>query len=263
MHYEDALGRLQTARSELAALPAQWVHGKRCLDVGCGGGNFLLAAVEAGAAEAVGIDIDLDDFGDTHFERLAAENRIAADRIRMVEGRTEHQAFPTNSFDLVTMYDVIEHDTTPAATIAEVFRILRPGGIFLLDVSPLYYSPVGHHLFSYFSPTTEPWAHLYKDFDRTNSQGRIDAWSWRHFVELNKLTCGELDRAFEQAGFTAVKYTTLKSGEADYPRFADRIDPALVPSTPDLFVQRAQRLATKRRASAWRTWLSSLLRKAG
>src|SRR5262249_32417005 len=100
-------------------------------------------------------------------------------------------------------------------------------------------------------------------FDRTNSQGRIDDWTWRHFVELNKLTCGQLDHYLTQAGFAAVKYTTLKSGEQDYPQFAARIDHALDPAQEDLFIQPPIRIGTKRRASVWPSWIHALLRKAG
>jgi 2-polyprenyl-3-methyl-5-hydroxy-6-metoxy-1,4-benzoquinol methylase len=42
--------------------------------------------------------------------------------------------FPKAHFDAVILWHVLEHVPSPAATIREVERILRPGGIFLVGV---------------------------------------------------------------------------------------------------------------------------------
>jgi hypothetical protein len=46
----------------------------------------------------------------------------------------------------------------PAATIEEMLRVLRVGGVGYVQAGPLYYSPFGHHMFGYFG--NEPWIHL-------------------------------------------------------------------------------------------------------
>jgi SAM-dependent methyltransferase len=48
--------------------------------------------------------------------------------------------FPDNSFDVVVMWHVLEHVSDPRPTLAEVSRILRPGGMFLVAV-PNFGSP--------------------------------------------------------------------------------------------------------------------------
>ena len=48
--------------------------------------------------------------------------------------------FPANSFDIVVMWHVLEHVSDPRPMVAEVARILRPGGMFLVAV-PDFGSP--------------------------------------------------------------------------------------------------------------------------
>jgi SAM-dependent methyltransferase len=46
----------------------------------------------------------------------------------------ESLSFPDDSFDLVTSNDVLEHVNLPERAIAEVYRVLKPGGEFLISV---------------------------------------------------------------------------------------------------------------------------------
>ena len=47
-------------------------------------------------------------------------------------GTLQKAALPPESFDVVTLMDVIEHVPEPLELIAEVYRILRPGGVLLI-----------------------------------------------------------------------------------------------------------------------------------
>jgi SAM-dependent methyltransferase len=49
-------------------------------------------------------------------------------------GELTELAFPSESFDAVVMWHVLEHVADPHATVSEVARILRPGGVFLCAV---------------------------------------------------------------------------------------------------------------------------------
>ncbi len=83
----------------------------------------------------------------------------------MTAGRLEELDLPAASFDVITLYDSVEHLTDPVATLAAVRRLLVPGGIVHL-VTPnvgglqarllgrlwYHYKP-GEHLF-YFAPRT-------------------------------------------------------------------------------------------------------------
>ncbi len=95
-------------------------HKLRLLDVGCSSGALLKVAQENGfqvsgaepatqaaqTAQAMGFDVFPGFLQDAHF--------------------------PDNHFDIVTLFEVIEHLTDPIALISEVRRILKPGGILLL-----------------------------------------------------------------------------------------------------------------------------------
>lgn len=99
----------------------------RCdwLDLGCGHQVFP-SWVDANAPgmieschKAVGIDLDLPSL---------RKNVYLRDRVM---GSLEHLPFSSASFDVVTCNWVVEHVEAPSAVLAEVKRILRPGGRFL------------------------------------------------------------------------------------------------------------------------------------
>lgn len=92
----------------------------RVLDVGCGAGDYLRVAKEAGW-EPVGIDFD--------------EKAIAMARLKGIEahvGDLVSVNFPADSFDAITMSNVIEHLPDPKSVFAECLRILKPGGRLIM-----------------------------------------------------------------------------------------------------------------------------------
>jgi 2-polyprenyl-3-methyl-5-hydroxy-6-metoxy-1,4-benzoquinol methylase len=54
-------------------------------------------------------------------------------------GTLEKAAFPSESFDVVTLTDVIEHVPEPVELMREIHRILRPGGVVFI-VTPNFAS---------------------------------------------------------------------------------------------------------------------------
>jgi len=93
----------------------------RLLDVGCGHGFFLKAMADRGWAvegieiSATGRDYARDVFG----LKVSGQPLPRAD-------------FADGQFDVITLFYVIEHLTNPRAVLAEVRRLLRPGGLVLL-----------------------------------------------------------------------------------------------------------------------------------
>jgi SAM-dependent methyltransferase len=92
----------------------------RLLDVGCATGYFLNAA-----------RLDFETCG-IEPSRWAAE--YARDRLGLDvrQGLLDDASFPPASFDVVTLNDVIEHLVDPAATLARLNGLLRPGGLLYL-----------------------------------------------------------------------------------------------------------------------------------
>lgn len=89
----------------------------KLLDVGCGYGFFLELAREAGW-EAIGVDLD---------PRAVA---YAKDHLRVnaFEGDLRDLRFPGGSFDLVTLWNVLDYVPDPLDLLEEVHRLLKSGG---------------------------------------------------------------------------------------------------------------------------------------
>ncbi len=99
----------------------------RLLDVGCATGTFLAAMRRTGKWDVVGVELSAET------ARLAREWH----GLDVVTGTLEQAQFPDASFDVVTLWDVLEHLHDPATTLREIRRILRPGGLLVLRVPNL------------------------------------------------------------------------------------------------------------------------------
>jgi SAM-dependent methyltransferase len=95
------------------------------LDVGCRDASHLIQLVRATGASGVGID-PLGRFVERAREAVAEAGLDA--RIQIVEGVMQDIPWPDASFDLVWCRDVIEIVEPLGPAIAEVARVLRPGG---------------------------------------------------------------------------------------------------------------------------------------
>src|ERR1700733_5788477 len=101
----------------------------RVLDVGCGRGMLLRKFQQRG------FDVTGTELSDhaCHYAREVLG-------IPVHVGLLEQLHFPNNHYDFVVMWHVLEHISDPRPILAEVARILRPGGIFLVGV-PNFSSP--------------------------------------------------------------------------------------------------------------------------
>jgi len=57
--------------------------------------------------------------------------------LQVVEGTLATAGFDAASFDVVTMWDVIEHVEQPSAEVREAFRLLKPGGLLVIHTMDL------------------------------------------------------------------------------------------------------------------------------
>lgn len=116
------------------------------LDLGCGFGGRLLAFQQAIGGHFVGVDIDPGEaVAGLHFA-----NSLGSTNASFAASVGESLPFVNDSFDAVLCYDVMEHVEDPERTLTEVYRVLKPAGLFL-TVFPPYFHPKGSHLEGYVS----------------------------------------------------------------------------------------------------------------
>jgi len=98
-------------------------RGVDVLDVGCGSGT-LLGLLKQRGFRVTGLD----------FSAEAAAIAKAENGVDVAVGTLEEAHFPAESFDVVTLFHVMEHVTTPRQVLAEVSRVLKPNGVAILQV---------------------------------------------------------------------------------------------------------------------------------
>jgi len=111
------------AMLERAALTGR----ERVLDVGCGAGHTALAFAPH-VAEVVALDMTEEMLAEA--ARLAAKRGLA--NVAFKRGFAEELPFPDDAFDVVTSRFCAHHYADPVRATAEVARVLRAGGRYLL-----------------------------------------------------------------------------------------------------------------------------------
>ncbi|HZY09660.1 MAG TPA: class I SAM-dependent methyltransferase [Bacteroidota bacterium] len=155
IYIEERDGRELTFRRNLAPFE-KFINGnshtRRLLDVGCHIGVMVEIAQEHGW-EAWGIEPS--EWASQHARERG---------LHVIMGTLNDAQIPNDYFDVVTMWDVVEHLTDPAREINNAYRVLKPGGIIALhtiDIESLFARFMGKrwpwlmemHLY-YFSPRT-------------------------------------------------------------------------------------------------------------
>jgi demethylmenaquinone methyltransferase/2-methoxy-6-polyprenyl-1,4-benzoquinol methylase len=117
--------RWRTAMVEHITGPALTDSGGLVLDVACGPARVTRALVEATGAHVIGVDLSENML-------RAGVNNIAAvglqDRVGLLLGRGEQLPFADATFDALTFTYLLRYVTDPAATLAELARVVKPGG---------------------------------------------------------------------------------------------------------------------------------------
>lgn len=112
----------------------------RVLDVAAGTAGVSLMLTDRSDVTTTGIDVSAEMLlrGQRRVSRRERDNRI-----RLVLGRAEQLPFPDDSFDALTFTYLLRYVADPAATLQELFRVVRPGGAvasleFLVPSNPVW-----------------------------------------------------------------------------------------------------------------------------
>jgi 2-polyprenyl-3-methyl-5-hydroxy-6-metoxy-1,4-benzoquinol methylase len=155
----------------------------RVLDVGCAAGFFLRVMREAGH-DVRGVEV-------SHAIAEEAIAHLGADRIHVgtLDSVPEDpsRGFQEGSFDLVTMWDVVEHVPDPQSLLRSARSMLRPDGYLLLETQ---------NIDSRFAKLLGPKWHHYKHEE--------------HIYHFNPAT---VRRLLDAAGFEIVKLTSAFGGK--------------------------------------------------
>lgn len=95
--------------------------GARVLDIGTAGGAFLDAATQYG----------YDAWGMEPSRYLVDRGKSRG--LKIEQGTIESHSFQPHSFDMVSLWDVLEHVPEPLAALGHVRNLLKPDGILLLN----------------------------------------------------------------------------------------------------------------------------------
>jgi SAM-dependent methyltransferase len=136
------------------------VAGTRLLDLGASPHGYALEhALALGVKEYIGIGLDVEEFVEVH---------APAGVGKLVLMNAEQLGFCDQSFDIVVSLSTFEHVADVARVLAEVRRVLRPGGNALITFEPVWTCSYGHHLhhFGAVAGLVPPWAHLLWDRDQ-------------------------------------------------------------------------------------------------
>lgn len=128
-------------------------EGKTVLDLGCNRGYLLHSFLQHASFQAIGADL-------VHYY-LKDARRDYGDTIEFVQSTPTSIPVPDNSVDVVYTIDTVEHLSQPKQIFLDVYRVLRPGGLFLVHFNP-WFNPHGSHLEDIIA---FPWPHVFFSMD--------------------------------------------------------------------------------------------------
>lgn len=145
----DKFARSDAAEKNLLVDAVKNLNPKSVLDLGCGAGQDILPFVEKTEAFCVGLDYapELGTVAGTVFKSTEAKKRTA-----FVRSVGEQIPFADQSFDVVLCRVALPYMHN-RRTIAEVARVLKRGGVFLLKIhAPAFYAALLRDRVKTFNP---------------------------------------------------------------------------------------------------------------
>ncbi len=99
---------------------------RRVLDVASGTAGVALQLADRTSAHVVGVDLTL---GMLRIGQRSVSRAHQTRRVQLVSGRAEELPFPDASFDALSFTYLFRYVDDPQATLQELARVVRPGGV--------------------------------------------------------------------------------------------------------------------------------------
>lgn len=99
------------------------------LDIATGTGDLAILMAQTGAKEIIGLDLS-EGMLEVGRKKIADKN--LSGKIQMVQGDSENLPFGDNRFDAITVAFGVRNFETLDKGLAEILRVLKPGGIFVI-----------------------------------------------------------------------------------------------------------------------------------
>ena len=125
---------------------------KTILDIATGTGDLAIQFAEKTGPKATIIGLDLSE-GMLAVARKKVAGKPISEKITFVQGDSEALPFEDNLFDAITVSFGIRNFENLEKGLAEIFRVLRPGGIFVIletSVPTRFPFKQGYHLYAKF-----------------------------------------------------------------------------------------------------------------
>lgn len=166
-----------------------------------GGGQGGLTALLYPNAHITNLDLD---------PKFAQAPCNQKPNVEFVIGDATRLLFPDSSFDAVTMFDVLEHIPDDQAAIAEVLRVLKPGGFLLISTpnSSIWRFPYYRVLTPICPPEAEvmaEWGHVRRGYTLEELQRLLPIPSREYTTFINSITVLNHDIAFSRLP-TIIRY---------------------------------------------------------
>lgn len=160
------------------------IRNKRFLDVGCGGGLFLSMLRNSGAT-AIGIELN-----DSRAFYAITKHKLEIIKRPIEDGYWQSQK---ESFDAVSLWDVIEHVNYPESTLQSCADMLKSGGFLFVD-----------------TPCRDSFYHRFGEITYKVSNGRFPTflnsmYSGHAFGHKQIFSTSEMNNLFETAGLEVVE----------------------------------------------------------
>jgi demethylmenaquinone methyltransferase/2-methoxy-6-polyprenyl-1,4-benzoquinol methylase len=99
------------------------------LDIATGTGDLAILMSSTSAKKIIGLDLSVGML-EVGKKKVAAQN--LSDKIEMIVGDSENIPFPDNYFDAITVSFGIRNFETLEKGLAEIYRVLKPNGVFVI-----------------------------------------------------------------------------------------------------------------------------------